>query len=149
MKGWKEMKTGRQASVDNSNIQTIIGQHARFKGELDFEGVVRIDGNFEGTIRSTNGGTLIVSEVAKITGEVDVPNLLLHGTINGNVRASESLKMSPTGKLKGDLEYRVLSLSEGALINGRCNRIDEKKLVAAVAENDAGKPNGDRLGQAA
>lgn len=143
------MKTGRQTAVDNSNIQTIVGQHARFKGELDFEGVVRIDGNFEGTIRATNGGTLIVSEVANITGEVDVPNLVLHGTVNGNVRTSETLKMSPTGKLMGDLEYHVLSLSEGALINGRCNRIEEKKIVTAVAENAPEQPNGNKLGQPA
>lgn len=149
MKGRKDMKTGRQLPVDNSNIQTIVGQHARFKGELDFEGVVRIDGNFEGTIRASNGGTLIVSEVAKIIGDVNVPNLVLHGTIEGNVRAGESLKMSPSGKLKGDLEYRVLSLSEGALINGRCNRIEEKKVAAAVTESNTDQPRGNRLGQVA
>ncbi len=144
------MKAGRQTNVDNSNIQTIIGQHARFKGELNFEGVVRIDGSFEGNIRATNGGTLIVSEVARISGEVDVPNLILHGTIQGNVRASESLKMSATGKLMGDLEYRVFSLSEGALINGRCNRIEEKKLAAATTtESDTDQSKGKMFGQAA
>ena len=146
MKGWWNM---RSATVDNNNIQTIIGQHASFKGELSFEGAVRIDGNFEGNIRSSNGGTLIVSEVANITGEVDVPNLVLHGTISGNVRASESLKMTATGKLRGDVEYHIMSLSEGASINGRCNRIDVKK----AATNEPGKgvklPAGDRLSQVA
>jgi len=137
----------RSAAVDNNNIQTIIGQHASFKGELAFEGAVRIDGSFEGNIRATNGATLIVSEVAMITGEVDVPNLVLHGTISGNVRASESLKMTTTDKLKGDVEYRVISLSEGASINGRCNRIEEKQ---ASPISDAGKmPVGGKLGQTA
>lgn len=140
------MRSGRQVSVDNNNIQTIIGRHAQFKGELSFEGAVRIDGNFEGNIKSSNGGTLIVSEVAVITGEVDVPNLVLHGSINGNVRASESLKVSATGKLRGDLEYKMLSLSEGASINGRCNRIEEKKTQAS---DEAHKLPVDRIGQAA
>jgi len=139
----------RSTTVDNSNIQTIIGQHASFKGELTFEGAVRIDGNFEGNIRSRNGGTLIVSEVAVITGEVDVPNLVLHGSVNGNVRTTESLKMTATGKLRGDVEYHVISLSEGASINGRCNRIEEKKTAAAGAEASAKLPVGDRLSQAA
>jgi len=124
------MKLGKN-TVDNNNIETIIGQHASFTGELKFEGAVRIDGRFDGNIRSHNGGTLIVSEVAKITGEVDVPNLVLHGTIRGNVRASENLKITATGKLVGDVEYHVISLSEGASINGRCNRIDEKQLTDA------------------
>jgi len=139
----------RSTAADNGNIQTIIGQHAKFKGELSFEGAVRIDGSFEGNIRASNGATLIVSEVAVITGEVDVPNLVLHGTINGNVRASESLKMSTTGKLKGDVEYHVISLSEGASINGRCNRIEEKQATS-IASTNGGKHSMDsKLGQAA
>lgn len=137
----------RSAAVDNNHIQTIIGQHARFRGELNFEGAVRIDGSFEGNIKASNGATLIVSEVAVITGEVDVPNLVLHGTISGNVRASESLKMTATGKLKGDVEYHVISLSEGASINGRCNRIDDKQPASIGA--GAKLPIGDKLGQAA
>lgn len=128
------MKRGRN-TVNNSNIETIIGHDARFKGELDFEGMVLIEGHFEGKIRSRNGGTLIVSDTAQITGEVDVPNLILHGAIRGNVRSSEILKITVTGKLTGDIEYHLISLSEGASINGRCTRIDEKHLMAATAGN--------------
>jgi len=143
------MRTGKQASVDNNNIETIIGQHASFKGELNFEGAVRIDGKFEGNIYASNGGTLIISEVAHITGEMDVPNLILHGTISGNVRSSESLKVTATGKLKGDVEYRVISLSEGASINGRCNRIEEKQVLESDAESGVELPLNDGLGQPA
>jgi len=125
------MKHGK-STVNKGNIGTIIGHDASFNGELDFEGTVLIEGHFEGDIRSHNGGTLIVSEVAQITGEVDVPNLVLNGTIHGNTRASESLKITATGKLMGDVEYHVISLSEGASVNGRCNRIDEKQLAAAT-----------------
>ena len=128
------MKRGKD-TVKYSNIGTIIGQDASFRGELHFEGTVLIEGRFEGNIRSRDGGTLIVSEMAKITGEVDVPNLILHGAICGNVRTSESLKITLTGTLMGDVEYHVVSLSEGASINGRCNRIDEKRLTAATAKN--------------
>jgi len=143
------MRSEKQTSVDNHNIQTIIGQHAKFKGELIFEGAVRIDGNFEGNIRSSNGGTLIISEVATIIGDVDVPNLVLHGTVSGNVWARESLKISATGKLKGDVEYRMMSLSEGASINGRCNRIEEKKVAAPKVESNAKLSRSEGLTQAA
>ncbi len=149
MKGWLNMRNGKQTAVNNNNIETIIGPHASFNGELHFEGAVRIDGDFEGNIRSSKGGTLIISEVAHINGEVDVPNLVLHGTVCGNVRASESLKVTSTGKLKGDLEYRVISLSEGASINGRCNRIDDKQPAKAAAESEGKLPVGREIGQAA
>ncbi len=143
------MRSEKHTSVDNNNIQTIIGQHANFKGELIFEGAVRIDGNFEGNIRSSNGGTLIVSEVASILGDIDVPNLVLHGTVSGNVWARESLKISATGKLKGDVEYGVMSLSEGASVNGRCNRIEEKKVAATKVESNVKPPRAEGLTQAA
>jgi len=112
------------------HIDTLIGSHAHFVGEMDFEGAVRIDGVFEGNIRSKNEGTLIVSLNAEIKGEVDVPHLVLHGTVRGNVRASKSLQVGEHGQLNGDVEYTVLTLAEGGAINGRCNRIMENKEPA-------------------
>jgi len=146
MKGWWKMRNDKQTPV---NIETIIGPHANFNGELHFEGAVRIDGKFEGNIQSSNDGTLIVSEVAHITGEVDVPNLVLHGTVCGNVRASESLQVSATGKLEGDLEYRVLSLTEGASINGKCKRIEKKVIAKIGPENEEKQTLDSKLGQSA
>jgi len=127
-----------QTHSENQHIDTLIGEHSHFNGELRFEGAVRIDGKFEGNVRSSNDGTLIVSESAQIVGEVDVPNLLLHGTVCGNVRASKSLKIGPTGKLNGDMEYSVVSLAEGAAVNGRCNRLEDKARVKqAINTNTA------------
>ena len=120
-----------------AHIDTLIGAHARFKGELEFEGAVRIDGVFEGDIRASNDGTLIVSESARIEGEVDVPNLLLHGAIQGNVRASKTLTIGPTGRLNGDVEYAAFSLAEGGAVNGRCIRIDEKAQARQHAAQSA------------
>jgi len=110
---------------ETQHIDTLIGVHSVFTGDLSFEGAVRIDGRFEGNIHSQKDGTLIVSEGAFIKGEVHVPNLVLHGDINGNVHASHSLKVGAKGVLNGDVEYKVITLAEGAAINGRCTRIDD------------------------
>ena len=128
------------SSTASPHIDTLIGAHARFKGELEFEGAVRIDGVFEGNVRASNDGTLIVSETARIEGEVDVPNLLLHGAIQGNVRASKTLTIGPTGRLNGDVEYAAFSLAEGGAVNGRCIRIDEKAPARLHAAQPAATP---------
>lgn len=136
-------------SSGSQHIDSLIGAHARFKGELAFEGTVRIDGKFEGNIRSSKDGTLIVSETAEIIGDANVPNIILHGTIRGNVRASRSLQVGPKGRLNGDLEYTVLSLSEGAAVNGRCSRIEDRERMSTqtgmekastITGEKAGKP---------
>ncbi len=118
------------------HIDTLIGAHARFRGELEFEGALRIDGVFEGNIHSSDDGTLIVSESARIDGDVDVPNLVLHGAIHGNVRAGKALNIGPTGRLNGDVEYTRFTLAEGGAVNGRCIRIEEKPRNAPTTGAD-------------
>jgi len=123
-------------------IDTLIGAHTRLSGELAFEGTVRIDGTFEGNIRASQDGTLIVSESAEIRGEVQVPNLQLHGLIKGNVHAANSIEIGPKGRLNGDLEYRTIQLAEGGAINGRCTRIDDKSKAAQPAAQAKAAPSG-------
>ncbi len=112
-------------SRDSQHIDTLIGAHSTITGDMTFEGSVRIDGRFEGNIHSAKEGTLIVSEGASITGEVRVPNLVLHGTIDGNVFTSKTLKLGSTARLNGDVEYTVIAQAEGSWINGRLRHVDE------------------------
>jgi len=139
------MLRSKPASIQqggSQHIDTLIGAHAKFKGELAFEGTVRIDGKFEGNITSSEDGTLIISETAEVQGEIRVPNLLLYGIVRGNVRATKSLQVGPKGCLNGDVEYTVLSLAEGAAVNGRCTRIDTSKDKAAQEKPQAAAPAG-------
>jgi len=132
-------RTPPTSHTETQNIDTLIGAHSVITGELSFEGAVRIDGKFEGNIHSSQGGTLIVSEGAKIIGNVDVPSLILHGNIEGDVRATESLKLGATGCLNGDVDYKMMSLAEGSAINGRCNRISDN--IATLDTAKANKPS--------
>jgi len=127
------------ANIDNQHIDTLIGVHSVITGELSFEGAVRVDGCFKGNIHSSKGGTLIVSEGAKITGEVDVPSLVLHGTIEGDVRASENLKVGATGCLNGDVAYKVMSLAEGSSINGHCSHLEDENQPTQLPVKKAEK----------
>ena len=131
----KEQKVEKMK--EPQHIDTLIGIHSVFTGDLSFEGAVRIDGRFEGNIHSEKDGTLIVSEGAFIKGEVNVPNLVLHGDVNGDVRASHSLKIGEKGVLNGDVEYRVITLAEGSAINGRCARIDDTDGLAQPKKEEA------------
>ena len=124
-----------RTSSEHQHIDTLIGAHSSFTGELSFEGAVRIDGKFDGNIRSTKDGTLIISQGAEVSGEVHVPNLILHGLIKGNVHAGKSLRIGETGCINGDVEYRVITLAEGAAVNGRCSRITDQQSAAATQKD--------------
>ncbi len=132
------MKFGKSSASapESQHIDTLIGELSSFKGELAFEGVVRIDGKFEGNLCSQKDGTLIISESGRIVGDVDVPRLILHGAIKGNVRSSTILQICARGRLAGDVEYATMTLSEGAEINGHCTHITEKVKAVKKAEKD-------------
>lgn len=127
---------------DSQHIDTLIGAHSSITGDMNFEGSVRIDGSFEGNIHSAKDGTLIVSEGATVNGEVRVPNLVLHGTITGNVFASQTLKLGSTARLNGDVEYTVIAQAEGSWINGRLKHMDSaaKAAAAKTPETPVNKP---------
>jgi len=121
-------------SSSHQHIDTLIGEHSKIIGELTFEGAVRIDGLFEGNIHSSKEGTLIVSEGGKVTGDVDVPNLILHGSITGNVQSTKNLQVGSKGVLSGDLLYHVFTVETGGYIDGRCSHITDKQPVAVKSK---------------
>ena len=97
---------------------TVIGADAVFKGELSFQGSVRIDGTFEGGIKTP--GTVLVSQSGKVKAEVSAGSVTVDGSIEGNVISEGNVKLNSSAKLKGDVMAGKLQVAEGATWSGRC-----------------------------
>jgi cytoskeletal protein CcmA (bactofilin family) len=97
---------------------TVIGPDAQFKGELTFQGGVKVDGQFEGTIHSS--GKVFVSKGGKVKAEVKAGSLALEGLVEGNVIAEERIELRASAQLRGDLKAAKLLVVEGATFIGRC-----------------------------
>ncbi len=104
------------ASTPVSKIETIIGPNAYFRGDVQSDGGVRIDGVFEGNIDIT--GNLIVGEGAKIVAEINAHNISISGAIKGNVSGNR-VEILETGRVWGDLTINSLLLNEGAYLRGQ------------------------------
>lgn len=111
---------GRNAK---SEIDSLIGISARIEGDLVFTGGLRIDGEVHGNVLAGAGGdsVLIVSEHARIEGEVRCANLVVNGSIAGSVVCTELLELQPKGRIHGDVHYRLLEMHSGALVTGKLN----------------------------
>jgi cytoskeletal protein CcmA (bactofilin family) len=97
---------------------TVIGPDAQFKGELSFQGGVRIDGQFEGSI--TTAGKVFASKSGRLKAEVRAGSLAVEGTIDGNVVAEDRCELRASCTLRGDLKAAKLLVVEGATFVGRC-----------------------------
>jgi cytoskeletal protein CcmA (bactofilin family) len=111
-------KTERQADAPRTPTpRGFLSSDVSIDGDLIFRNELLIDGKVNGKINAT--GTLIVGKSARIRGEVRVKSVMVHGTIEGNVFASERCLLEPGATLRGDIESPRLALNENASFLGR------------------------------
>ena len=125
-------------SKTQSRIDTLVGKTAKVVGDVEFTGGLHLDGKVAGNVRSHGDptATLSVSETGSIEGSVDVPNVMLNGTVRGDILARERVVLGARARVQGNVNYGVIEMTLGAEIKG--------KLVplpgAPVASTDTVKP---------
>ncbi len=102
-------------------IDSLIGAGTTVAGDVIFTGGLRIDGIVRGNVSTSDGesGTLVVSEQARIDGEINVSHVVINGAVNGPVTANEFLELQAKARVVGDVQYRSLEMHLGAVIQGR------------------------------
>ncbi|MGE0870541.1 MAG: polymer-forming cytoskeletal protein [Kofleriaceae bacterium] len=98
-------------------ITTLLGRGASFEGKLTFDGTVRIDGRFKGEVFSDD--TLVIGEGAHVEAEIDIGEVIIQGTVVGNVKAKRSIEIHAPGRVKGDLHTPALQIDKGVMFEGR------------------------------
>ncbi|HEY2808093.1 MAG TPA: polymer-forming cytoskeletal protein [Steroidobacteraceae bacterium] len=122
-------------------IDTLIGKAAHVHGDVDFEGGLHLDGRIAGAVRAAAGragagreSSLSVSESGSIEGAVRVPNVVLNGTVKGDIHARERIVLGATARVEGDVYYGVIEMTLGAQIVGKLVRLGPEGQVAAPQE---------------
>ncbi len=98
-------------------ITTLLGRGATFEGKLTFEGTVRIDGRFKGEVFSDD--VLVIGEGAIVEAEIDIGEVIIQGTVVGNIKAKRSIEIHAPGRVKGDLHTPILQIDKGVIFEGR------------------------------
>ena len=102
----------------SSDLNALLGRGSEFDGKLTFEGTVRIDGKFTGSIVTND--VLVVGEGAKISAEVTCGTIIVHGELNGNVRAKTLVELHHPARIRGNIETPSLVIEKGVLFEGQC-----------------------------
>ena len=102
-------------------IDSLIGAGTTLSGNIVFTGGLRIDGNVIGIVQASNGeaSTLVISERARVSGEIRVSHLVINGEVEGPVHATDYLELQPKARVKGDIHYLRLEMHVGATVEGR------------------------------
>jgi len=106
---------------EEEEIRAFLGKGAEFTGKLMFNGSVRIDGDFKGSI--FGNGTLVIGEGAEIEADIRVDSVMISGEMRGQIDVKKIIRIYSTGKMMGDLNTPVFSVEEGAFFEGTCHMI--------------------------
>lgn len=131
---------GKKAdSKPQGRIDSLIGAGTQIEGNIRFTGGLRIDGEVKGCVEAAEGAsssTLVLSEQARIEGSVTVAHLVSNGTVVGPVTVSESLELQPKARIVGDVDYSVIEMHQGAVIEGRLVHRGAKSVELKLAASN-------------
>jgi cytoskeletal protein CcmA (bactofilin family) len=114
-------------------INAFLGAGTHYEGNLSFQGSVRIDGEFIGEIDSE--GTLVVGKDARLEGVFKVGELVLSGTINGEVIAAKKAVLNKQSHFFGTLHTPLFVVEEGADMRGRVNMHKEESPTEGMLQS--------------
>lgn len=128
----------RSENKPQNRIDSLIGAGTRVEGNIRFSGGLRIDGEIKGNVEATDSATastLVLSEDARIEGAVKVAHFVANGVVVGPVAVSESLEMQSKARIVGDVEYVLIEMHQGAVIEGRLVHLGKTVELKLAASN--------------
>ena len=101
---------------DDAFINSIIGEGTRFKGEFDLNGLLRIDGDFIGSIRTK--GKVLVGRNGRAECTMHAGTVVIGGVMRGEIFSTEKVIILSTGLMLGNITSPRLIVEEGVIIHG-------------------------------
>jgi cytoskeletal protein CcmA (bactofilin family) len=110
---------GRNKKVNSTRIETLVGKNTCVTGNLSFTGGLHVEGEIDGNVHAgDDSSVLILSEDGVIKGDIHVPNMVLNGTVEGDVYASDHVELAPRARINGNVYYHLIEMSMGSTLNG-------------------------------
>jgi cytoskeletal protein CcmA (bactofilin family) len=104
-------------SKASDQVSGFLDKGTSVTGELAFAGTLRIDGNFHGSISSSD--ILVVGEHAVVHADIKVGEIEIHGQVFGSIDAKRRMDITASGRFRGDVHTPVLSVTPGGVLDGR------------------------------
>ena len=120
----KAMDENKNPSA-NSNALSIIAAGTKIVGDIDTDGVVKIEGRVEGGVRAAR--QVLVGRQGEVLGDINTREAVIGGRVQGTVNATDRTEVQGTSVIIGDINTRALAVIEGGRINGSVRISDAKE----------------------
>ena len=120
--------------IKEGTLSGFVGGGTIVTGEANFKAMMRVDGHLSGRV-SSSSGTLIVGANGKVDANIEVAIAIIHGTINGDIIATQRLELGRAAKVNGNIQTPSLVIEQGAIFEGSCKMV-QMTAAAAKAKKD-------------
>ena len=104
-------------TVTPITTETVLSNQIKLEGRLTSTSNIRFDGEMLGDL--TTEGDVVVGDNGRVKGKVSGRNVIVSGTIEGNISTSGRLEILATGKVYGDIVVGSLIIDEGGILRGK------------------------------
>jgi cytoskeletal protein CcmA (bactofilin family) len=122
---------------DDAFVNSIIGEGTRFKGEFDLNGLLRIDGDFTGVIRTK--GKVLVGRNGRAECTMHAGTVVVGGVVKGEITSTEKVIVLSTGLVVGNVSTPRLIVEEGVILDGTCRITAPERPAGEAAARPAGR----------
>lgn len=131
----KSKKTDKNAV----RYDTLISTKTTVVGDITATGGLHIDGVVRGNLRADpdSDATIRISESGQVTGQISAPNIIINGSVQGDVYASSYLELAGKARIKGDVHYERMEMVLGAQINGQIHHSDASDNAPVKSVNSS------------
>jgi cytoskeletal protein CcmA (bactofilin family) len=91
-----------ETTTGQASLNSMLGQGCKVKGDIEINGTIRVDGNFEGSIQCPE--TLIIGKSGVVKAEVKVKNAIIGGKLVGNINATNKIELQTGSHVEGDIQ---------------------------------------------
>lgn len=111
--------------IKEGRLSGFVGSGTMLTGETAFKAMLRVDGHLTGRVTSETG-TLIIGTTGQVEANITVAAAVVHGTVNGDIVATERIELGRTAKVIGNIQTPSISIEQGAIFEGNCSMVRQK-----------------------
>lgn len=126
--------TGKMSNLPApSSPQTLLGKTTVVRGQLSGSEDLLIEGEFEGTI-TLQDHCVTVGADGQVKAEIQARQVVILGSVTGNITAREKIAIRRSGHVVGDLVAAAVAIEEGAYFKGSIDILREEPQEVGKAE---------------
>ncbi len=103
-------------TTDDAFVNSIVGEGTHFRGHLELAGLLRIDGDFSGSIRTA--GRVLIGRNGRADCTIQAGTVVVGGVLRGTIHSTEKVIVLSSALIIGDIYSPRLIVEDGVILDG-------------------------------